>query len=214
VGQCSKKGLLLFDFACHPCTGTMLIFSVCQSVCSMLGPKPQRQYIVPLCYIKNSRSRTFFSPDVWRQKTIFFSPDVWRNRMPNSLKSSQTRPYPHTYNTPQKTHNRHQNLLLCSTAARQTERYHRKTCFLITTALVRRNLKKMRHSWSRAYLILKQFSVSTFFTSKDRRLKSHIIHEFFLYLSCCRHTALDTILSCPQSPDRLVSVHSVAPCLH
>jgi hypothetical protein len=24
----AKKVLLLFDFACHPCTGTMLIFSV------------------------------------------------------------------------------------------------------------------------------------------------------------------------------------------
>lgn len=30
-----KKVLLLFDYACHPCTGTMLIFSVYLSVCLM-----------------------------------------------------------------------------------------------------------------------------------------------------------------------------------
>ena len=28
-----KRVLLLFDFVCHPCTGTMLIFSVYFSVC-------------------------------------------------------------------------------------------------------------------------------------------------------------------------------------
>ena len=33
-----KKGLLLFDYACHPCTGTMLIFSVYLSVCLMSRP--------------------------------------------------------------------------------------------------------------------------------------------------------------------------------
>ena len=39
-----KKVLLLFDFACHPCTGTMLIFSVFLSVCLMFWPKPERNY--------------------------------------------------------------------------------------------------------------------------------------------------------------------------
>ena len=34
-----KKVLLLFDFACHPCTGTMLIFSVYLSVCLMSQPE-------------------------------------------------------------------------------------------------------------------------------------------------------------------------------
>ena len=34
-----KKGLLLFDYACHPCTGTMLIFSVYLSVCLMSRPE-------------------------------------------------------------------------------------------------------------------------------------------------------------------------------
>ncbi len=34
-----KKGLLLFEYACHPCTGTMLIFSVYLSVCLMSQPE-------------------------------------------------------------------------------------------------------------------------------------------------------------------------------
>ena len=34
-----KKVLLLFDYACHPCTGTMLIFSVYLSVCLMSQPE-------------------------------------------------------------------------------------------------------------------------------------------------------------------------------
>ena len=34
-----KKGLLLFDYASHPCTGTMLIFSVYLSVCLMSQPE-------------------------------------------------------------------------------------------------------------------------------------------------------------------------------
>ena len=41
-----KKGSLLFDYACHPCTGTMLIFSVYLSVLLMPpsrspGPFPE-----------------------------------------------------------------------------------------------------------------------------------------------------------------------------
>ena len=34
-----KKLLFLFDYACHPCTGTMLIFSVYLAVCLMPDPK-------------------------------------------------------------------------------------------------------------------------------------------------------------------------------
>ena len=39
-----KKVLLLFDYACHPCTGTMLIFSVLLSVCLM--PLPEGRAII------------------------------------------------------------------------------------------------------------------------------------------------------------------------
>ena len=35
AGKMQKKGSLLFDYACHPCTGTMLIFSVYLSVLLM-----------------------------------------------------------------------------------------------------------------------------------------------------------------------------------
>ena len=35
LGKIEKKGSLLFDYACHPCTGTMLIFSVYLSVLLM-----------------------------------------------------------------------------------------------------------------------------------------------------------------------------------
>ena len=35
MGKMQKKGSLLFDYACHPCTGTMLIFSVYLSVLLM-----------------------------------------------------------------------------------------------------------------------------------------------------------------------------------
>ena len=36
-----KKGLLLFDYACHPCKGTMLIFCAYLSVCLVSQPKGQ-----------------------------------------------------------------------------------------------------------------------------------------------------------------------------
>ena len=51
TGGVRKKGLLLFDYACHPCTGTMLIFSVYLSVCLMSQPEgwtltfPKKNYI-------------------------------------------------------------------------------------------------------------------------------------------------------------------------
>ena len=39
-----KKVLILFDYAYHPCTGTMLIFSVLLSVCLM--PLPEGRAII------------------------------------------------------------------------------------------------------------------------------------------------------------------------
>jgi hypothetical protein len=42
-----KKWNALFDYACHPCTGTMLIFSVYLSVCltsRSIGPDSLRRY--------------------------------------------------------------------------------------------------------------------------------------------------------------------------
>ena len=37
--QLKKKGSLLFDYACHSCSETMLIFSVYISVCLMSDPR-------------------------------------------------------------------------------------------------------------------------------------------------------------------------------
>ena len=47
-----KKVLLLFDYACHPCTGTMLIFSVYLSVCLMSQPEGWTCITAKLKYIK------------------------------------------------------------------------------------------------------------------------------------------------------------------
>ncbi len=46
-----KKVLLLFEYACHPCTGTMLIFSVYLSVCLMSQPEGWTTYMEKLKYI-------------------------------------------------------------------------------------------------------------------------------------------------------------------
>ena len=70
-----KKGLLLFDYACHPCTGTMLIFSVYLSVCLMSQPEGwtiiwgKVKYINPLilwiCYVGISIFTQLFESTKW-----------------------------------------------------------------------------------------------------------------------------------------------------
>lgn len=70
-----KKGLLLFDYACHPCTGTMLIFSVYLSVCLMSQPEGwtiiwgKVKFINPLilwiCYVGISIFTQLFESTKW-----------------------------------------------------------------------------------------------------------------------------------------------------
>ena len=48
-----KKCLFLFDYACHPCTGTMLIFSVYLSVCLMSQPEGWTHTNGKVKYIKS-----------------------------------------------------------------------------------------------------------------------------------------------------------------
>ena len=58
--EMKKKVLLLFDYACHPCTGTMLIFSVYLSVCLMSQPESWTIKEQKLRYIKYTKKINFY----------------------------------------------------------------------------------------------------------------------------------------------------------